>query len=436
MKKPNIISRIFAWTFSVFCLLTPVAYGIKVSTVLFLLAGIASFPIKPVRELWRKLFSNKAKWIKPVLLTIIFLIAVSLVPQSDIAPLPNDSDITQSENGENTAEEPVTPDASESNAEKNEGNTSESQQTTAETESSKDTENTTPSISDTSTDLSFDLGNIPEYNGTPFYAVNGGTPYFTEEELKTKSFEIYSDLDSLGRCGVAVASVGRDIMPTEERESIGQVKPTGWHTVKYDCVDGKYLYNRCHLIGFQLTGENANEKNLITGTRYMNVDGMLPFENMVADYVKETSNHVMYRVTPVYAENELLSRGVLMEAYSVEDKGEGICFNVFVYNIQPGIVINYSDGSSYEKNTSSETKTPDTTHETTTEKAPVTEAVTTEGYENKNELTYILNTKTKKFHYRECSSVKKIADKNKQEYTGSRDELIDMGYTPCGNCDP
>lgn len=190
------------------------------------------------------------------------------------------------------------------------------------------------------------LSDIPEYTGEPYIAVDGNEPDFSEEERTANTFESYSELDSLGRCGAAYACIGRDLMPAEERGSIGQVKPTGWQTVKYETVDGKYLYNRCHLIGYQLTGENANEKNLITGTRYMNVDGMLPFENMVADYVKETGNHVLYRVTPVFEEDDLLASGVQMEALSVEDEGADISYNVFVYNVQPGISIDYATGDS------------------------------------------------------------------------------------------
>ena len=190
------------------------------------------------------------------------------------------------------------------------------------------------------------LSDIPEYTGEPYIAVDGNEPDFSEEERTANTFESYSELDSLGRCGAAYACIGRDLMPAEERGSIGQVKPTGWQTVKYENVDGKYLYNRCHLIGYQLTGENANEKNLITGTRYMNVDGMLPFENMVADYVKETGNHVLYRVTPVFEEDDLLASGVQMEALSVEDEGADISYNVFVYNVQPGISIDYATGDS------------------------------------------------------------------------------------------
>ena len=190
------------------------------------------------------------------------------------------------------------------------------------------------------------LSDIPEYTGEPYIAVDGNEPDFSEEERTANTFESYSELDSLGRCGAAYACIGRDLMPAEERGSIGQVKPTGWQTVKYENVDGKYLYNRCHLIGYQLTGENANEKNLITGTRYMNVDGMLPFENMVADYVKETGHHVLYRVTPVFEEDDLLASGVQMEALSVEDEGADISYNVFVYNVQPGISIDYATGDS------------------------------------------------------------------------------------------
>lgn len=187
---------------------------------------------------------------------------------------------------------------------------------------------------------------IEGYSGTPYAAIGDNVPDFLPEDMTQQSFECYSKLDGLGRCGTAYANVGEDIMPKEERGNIGQVKPSGWQTVKYDIVDGKYLYNRCHLIGYQLTGEKANVENLITGTRYLNVEGMLPFENMVADYVKETHAHVLYRVTPVFEENELVARGVRMEGWSVEDQGEGICFDVFAYNVQPGIEIDYATGES------------------------------------------------------------------------------------------
>ena len=193
----------------------------------------------------------------------------------------------------------------------------------------------------------FSLDMVPEFSDEAYIPIHDNIPYFDVTELTTEEFEYYSELDELGRCGMTIACVGVDMMPTEDRGEIGSVKPTGWQSVKYDIVDGKYLYNRCHLIGFQLTGENANECNLITGTRYMNVDGMLPFEDMVADYVKETGNHVMYRVTPAFVEEELVARGVQMEAWSVEDGGDGVCYNVFCYNVQPGVEIDYVTGENW-----------------------------------------------------------------------------------------
>ena len=208
--------------------------------------------------------------------------------------------------------------------------------------SNKDTD----SSKNTNTNNSIEASNIPNYSGNSYIEIYNNKPQFSDSDLNTNSFESYSELDSLGRCGVAFANISKDLMPTEERGKIGQVKPSGWQTVKYGNVDGKYLYNRCHLIGYQLTGENANEKNLITGTRYFNVIGMLPFENMVADYIKETNNHVLYRVTPIFDGNNLVAKGVQMEAMSVEDKGDAISFNVFVYNIQPGITIDYANGNS------------------------------------------------------------------------------------------
>ena len=254
------------------------------------------------------------------------------------------------------------------------------------------------------------LDDIPPFSGEPYVAVNGNEPSFLPGEMTTSSYEVYSPLDALGRCGVASACVGVDLMPTEERESIGQVKPSGWQTVKYDCVDGKYLYNRCHLIGFQLTGENANKQNLITGTRYMNVEGMLPFENMVADYVKETGNHVLYRVTPIYDGDALVAGGVQMEALSVEDEGKGVSFNVYVYNCQPGVEIDYATGASWLEGG----ERPETPAET----------------------AYILNTSSKKFHLPDCAGASTIKAENREEYSGTREELTEQGYKPCGTCKP
>ena len=230
------------------------------------------------------------------------------------------------------------------------------QNSVKEKHSDSQTAETEVQTASNSSQKNISVNNIPDYSGKMYVELNDSRPEFQSRELKTKSYESYSKLDSLGRCGTAQANIGKDIMPTKKRGAIGMVKPTGWHTVKYSNVDGKYLYNRCHLIGYQLTGENANEKNLITGTRAMNVEGMLPFEDMVADYVKETGNHVLYRVTPVYEEEDLVAKGVQMEAMSVEDRGKDIEFNVFVYNVQPGVSIDYKTGKS-KKAQNTETQT-------------------------------------------------------------------------------
>lgn len=263
-----------------------------------------------------------------------------------------------------------------------------------------------------STDTTNNVNDIPPFSDLPYVAINNNIPNFTDKDKVTKSYEKYAELDSLGRCGVTMACIGVDIMPTEERGSIGQVKPSGWQTVKYDIVDGKYLYNRCHLIGYQLTGENANRQNLITGTRYLNIEGMLPFENMIADYVKETKNHVIYRVTPIFDGNNLVARGIQLEGYSVEDDGEGICFNVYAYNNQPGILINYANG---ESKLDDGIAFDDVAEQVTTGK-------------------FILNTNSKKYHKPDCDSVKTISKANKDEYIGDEKSLVKQGYTGCKNC--
>lgn len=298
----------------------------------------------------------------------------------------------------------------------------------------------------TGTASAFNAADVPAYSGEPYTAVNNNEPYFISDNLTTEAFENYSELDALGRCGVAYANVCLETMPTEKRGSISEVKPTGWHSVKYDNVDGKSLYNRCHLIGYQLTAENANQQNLITGTRYLNVDGMLPFENMVADYVKETDNHVLYRVTPIFTGDNLVADGVLMEGYSVEDEGDGICFCVYAYNVQPGITIDYATGDSWlssEKGNSDSSSggnsavSQSATDKSGTQQAAVqTESVKETSAPVSTGTEYILNTNTKKFHYPSCSSVKQMKASNKKEYTGSRDDLIAQGYDPCKKCNP
>ena len=264
--------------------------------------------------------------------------------------------------------------------------------------------------------VSVSLEEVPAYSGSPYVELDGNQPGFSLEERTTDSFETYSTLDALGRCGPAYACIGQDLMPTEDRESISSVHPTGWVQAEYDFVEGGSLYNRCHLIGFQLTGENANEENLITGTRYMNVEGMLPFENMVADYIKETGNHVLYRAAPIFEGENLVASGVVMEALSVEDEGEGVCFHVYVYNVQPGVEIDYATGESWETRDSASSAL--------------------ESQAEEQETDYVLNTSSKKFHLPDCPSVDSMSGKNRQEYHGTREELIAQGYEPCGSCNP
>lgn len=290
------------------------------------------------------------------------------------------------------------------------------------------------------------------YTNEPYEIIHDNEPEFTEKEKKnTKAFENYAELDSLGRCGVAFANICKEIMPTEKRGAIGQVKPSGWHTVKYDIVDGNYLYNRCHLIGYQLAGENANEKNLITGTRYLNMEGMLPFEDQVADYVQSTGNHVLYRVTPQYEKNNLVAEGVQMEGYSVEDQGEGICFNIFAYNVQPGISIDYKTGESEQTGTgedvqdgadvpedgkSHKANSKNVTKNGQSEKWEDVDKISGNGQTESKQKEYVVNTNTKKFHDPACSSVKDTLAKNRKKVTESRDTLIQQGYEPCGKCKP
>ena len=273
----------------------------------------------------------------------------------------------------------------------------------------------------------FSYEEIPPYSGIAYIEINNNIPTFPESDRKmTQAFEFYSDLDELGRCGQAYANICPEIQPTEERGSIGQIKPSGWHTVKYnDLIDGNYLYNRCHLIGYQLAGENANEKNLITGTRYLNVIGMLQFENQVNDYVLLTGNHVLYRVTPIFIENNLVASGVQIEAWSVEDGGEGICFNVYCYNVQPGIEIDYETGESWVSEDAQSTET---------EKEQVDYQNGIDNVDTDAEENYVVNTNTKKFHLSTCSSVNDMAEHNKLIYEGTIQELIDQGYSPCQRC--
>lgn len=266
-----------------------------------------------------------------------------------------------------------------------------------------------------------ELADVPEFTDDPYVIINDNEPEFTEDERESKkSFEKYSRLDKYGRCGEAYANLNRSLMPTEDREDIGEVKPTGWQTVRYDkIIKERYLYNRCHLIGFQLAGENANERNLITGTRYMNVEGMLPFEDDVADYIKDTGNHVLYRVTPIYQGANLVASGVQMEAYSVEDDGRGICFNVYCYNNQPGIEIDYATGKSREQ----------------AGYVPPTEKEKYDDLESSTEIEkFVININSKKFHRSDCSSVKDMKKRNRKDIKSSCKKMIANGYEPCQRC--
>lgn len=264
------------------------------------------------------------------------------------------------------------------------------------------------------------LDAIPAYDGKAYVAVNNNEPFFTDSDMTTTAFENYSDLDSLGRCGVAYANICKDIMPTEERGKIGMIKPSGWHTVKYDVIKDRYLYNRCHLIGYQLAGENANPKNLITGTRYLNVEGMLPFENLVADYVNNTGNHVLYRVTPMFSGSNLVANGVLIEAKSVEDNGGGILFNVYCYNVQPGVGINYENGDSWLDGTTGSASSGSDTSATENSDA-----------DSSNSETMVHITATgKKYHRAGCRTLKK------SDTEVTLDEAKSMGLSPCGICNP
>lgn len=322
------------------------------------------------------------------------------------------------------------------------------------------------------------LDDIPSYSGELYCVINNNVPFFQTPTDAAESFERYAPLDSLGRCGTAFANIGQDLMPTEERGAIGQIRPSGWHTVKYEGIDGNYLYNRCHLIAYQLAGENANERNLITGTRTFNAVGMLSFEETAGNYVRATGHHVLYRVTPMFRGNNLVADGVLMEAWSVEDHGAGVCFNVFVYNVQPGIVIDYATGDSYaspdlhvadsgaspadlsgspeqgsqgDSGTGSpqeNTDTSDTDNPQENTGIPGTDASQNSspgsGENTDSDINhaeppaadYVLNTNTGKFHYPDCSSVQEMAEHNKLYYSGSREDVIAMGYVPCKRCNP
>lgn len=469
--------RYLSWLLVFICGIMAIASIPSFAMVLFAAVMILLLPISKVDDLWKDLLGGKPKWIKGTSLWVIFIIACLIAPTSDtsttevanIQPTEVISiESTEAIDSESTELAVVETEVTEAPVAENESEAetkSAKKDTATATPSTKDkteTKTETTAKSQTSTATSVSLSSIPAYSGSPYVAINNNVPFFTDNEMTTTAFENYSSLDTLGRCGVAYANVCTETMPTEERGAIGSVKPSGWHTVKYDIVSGKYLYNRCHLIGYQLSAENANTKNLITGTRYLNTEGMLPFENMVADYVKETNNHVLYRVTPMFDGNNLVASGVLMEAKSVEDNGDGILFNVYCYNVQPGITIDYAtgdsalDGTTPEQTTkNSDTKksssngasagsnntnsgsasnetqaaTPapaQTDNSTTVQEPPApTPADTTS---NGFVIVHITDTGSK-YHNAGCRYLK-------SDHEVTLDEAKAMGLTPCSVCNP
>lgn len=439
-----------SWLFVAICIVAALCSGPNIGSVLLLVVAGAALPIAPVKRLWDRLLGTevnaydgeeKHRWwdirgrahskatesehrnqvqrstLKPLILLAAFLIAfsVTMAANEDAAPnIPVDNVVSGEEERVD-----LLPEENDSSGNTDETNdTAETQPDIPEPQPKDPTQDepTEPAM----ISVSYSMAEIPVYAGSPYVELHGNEPYFTEGELTTNSFELYSDLDALGRCGTAYACIGQDLMPNEPRGEIGMIKPSGWHTVRYDTViKDKYLYNRCHLIGYQLTGENANEKNLITGTRSFNLDGMLPFENMVYQYIVEMGRHVLYRVTPVYEGDNLVASGVVMEALSEEDEGMGIKFCVFCYNVQPGIGIDYATGESWLE-------------------SPVTDGTSDDpgAKEPMDGQDYVLNTNTRKFHYPNCDSADRIKPKNRKEYNGTREEVIEMGYEPCKRCNP
>ena len=410
MKKT---SSIIQWILTGFLGLCALVNGFHWSSLLFILAGVLFMPLPAIYEAFKKIKLKKGFVI--ALAAIVMLVGMFNSPLGESKPN-TDSGITSSDTYEDTsittsealsAESGATDSTESSSANASEQNKIEAVSSVGSGKAEK------PSLS-----------SIPAYSGNPYVKLNNGIPNFGSAELTTKGYEKYGTLDNLGRVTTAIASLGKETMPgeDEERGSISNIKPTGWVQKQYDNISGKYLYNRCHLIGWQLSAENANRNNLITGTKYFNVTGMLPFENMVADYIHETGNHVAYRVTPIVEGNNLLCNGVQIEAYSVEDKGEGIQFNVFVYNIQPDININYATGDS-----SSNVKQETTTPPAITEKED-TPSSSSPPVQSQGEMVWIPTKGGTKYHSR--SNCSNMID---PDYV-TKDYAISQGFEPCKRC--
>ena len=421
MKKG---SQIAQWVFTGLFGVCALGNGFHWSNLFLLLAAGLMAPIPAIRN-WLKSIKIK-NWLAITLAVVVFFVGMMGSPMSET---PDASDSGGSSYSENLNDTSGTSSTTENNTSSITSSTDDTSSVTTE-DSSVSSTTSKPSSVGGGTAKPVDLSSIPAYSGTAYVTINNNKPSFSSAELTTKGYEKYSPLDNLNRCGVAIASCGKETMPSAngERGSISSIYPSGWNQAKYDGISGGWLWNRCHLIGWQLSAENANRENLITGTRYMNISGMLPFENMVADYIRETGNHVAYRITPIYKGNNLVCSGVQMEAYSIEDNGDGIEFNVYCYNVQPGININYADGSSSSAN--------GTNNMTSLSKPTTSVEENTNTNENTGSTKYVLNTNTKKFHYPSCGSAGRIAAKNYAESNESRDSLIAQGYSPCGNCDP
>ena len=430
----NKVKTISRWTSAIWCFLFALVNGVSISGILLALLGVMLLPISPVQSLWQKMLPDKFKWLKRTIVLGIFIVAVAISPTVDTSTqTEKDSQaVSQQEVDEQLAEEES---IEEQQAEEQPADEKEIEQQEVKEEPTTEFNTASTTTQSSLPQVKVELPGIASYTGATYSELNGNVPTFAE--LSTESFEIYAELDSIGRCGVAYACVGQDIMPTEERGTIGQVKPTGWHTIKYDIVDGKYLYNRCHLIGYQLAGENANTKNLITGTRYLNMEGMLPFENTVAEYVEKTGNHVMYRVTPHFENDNQLASGVQMEAYSVEDEGKGVCFNVYVYNVQPGIVIDYATGDSRLEETPVEDVPAPIENTDTNQKTSETQGAETKDDDNSNEQENTQETGMvwksatgKKYHsVNDCGNM----DPNKAVQI-TKQQAIEDGLGECSIC--
>lgn len=423
MKKT---SKTIQWIFTVVFGICALANGFHFSSLLLLLATILLMPIEPIRNFLK----DKAKIKSGIAITlaiILFFIGILNSPLSNASTDISDSSTISSTVSDTDSENKVSSSeisSADDTASKDSGTSSNTSSTASDdtvTSQTSSKEETVSSIG-TGNATAVKPSDIPAYSGKPYAIVNNNIPNFSASELTQKGYEKYSPLDSLGRTQVAVASVGKDTMPapSEERGSISSIKPSGWIQAKYTNVSGGWLYNRCHLIGWQLSAENANKSNLITGTKYLNINGMLPFENMVADYIKETGDHVAYRITPIYEGNNLLASGVQMEAYSIGDKGESICFNVYCYNVQPGVTINYATGSSTGPIEETSSQTP-TTSSTPTPEPEVS-------IEQTSRMVWIPTNGGTKYHsHSGCSNMK-----NPRQV--SKGEAESLNYEPCKKC--